>query len=88
MAEPNRKSFRVVYGERVASHQKKVRDFSSEAVRWRVICEGLEGIREIVPFHEKGLSITIGEMKAYAVMRRKSAARDEGLIHSQGVLEL
>lgn len=74
---------RVLHGIRVTEHQNRERSFANEAVRWRLIVDGIIEVRSCVPMMEKGLFATLSEVYAYAESRRKKCSTDGAGIGKQ-----
>lgn len=79
---------RLVHGIRVAEHQKRERSFCNEAVRWRMIVDGIIEVRRCVPLMEKGLFATLSEVYAYAEAKRRNCSTDGAGIGKQMSMHL
>ena len=74
---------RVLHGIRVAEHQQRERSFANEAVRWRLIVDGIREVQRCVPMMEKGLFATLSEVYGYAESRRRKCSTDGAGIGKQ-----
>jgi len=67
----------------VAAHLRVEKSFVNEAVRWRVIVDGLVALKETVPFAEKGLYTSCAELYLYAEERRRAVVAELNMAKEQ-----
>ena len=66
--------FRRLYGSLQRIHPKNPRKYESEAVRWRMIREGLENVLASIPLSERRCYVILAECSAYAKYRLDGTA--------------
>lgn len=64
--------FRRLYGVSQRIHPKNPRKYTSEATRWRMIVDGLEGVLASMPLSERRCYVIVAECSAYAKYRLES----------------
>lgn len=64
--------FRRLYGVTQRVHPKNPRKYISEAVRWKMISDGLEAVLASMPLSERRCYVIIAECSAYAKFRLES----------------